>query len=488
MLSTATLLLSLPLLVSAHRQQCVSLDIDGRFPLYTTAPFYASFNVDSSRQRAFFSTNFSDPRLLYLASIIGGAHIRFGGTGNDYLHYAVGPSAAPCKPTIPFAYECLNTTWWENLYAFSVAANSPLIFGLNITGATSAAWDPTNAVALLTYMRDHNQTIFALELGNEQNSKGMTFEQQAAAYAVLSAALDRLFPAGDPSRPLLVGPDPSGFHVAPSQDPSMARRLDYLVNFTNAAGALLAAVTHHEYIEIDTVNATSSTFLDATRQIGRQVVAAVRASAYPGMAVWAGEIGPHNGGNTPPNCEGNGVCGRYGSTLWYADALGAKAREGVSAFFRQDFLGADYGLVNYTSFAPSPDFWLLAIWRRVVGAGVLNASQVGRYSHTTRVYSFCGAAPGTFVVLAINLLDTGAACVAAPGLADSAPRTQWVLQPGAGGVRSAEVLLNGAPLALDAAGRAPNLAGAAAPAAAVLTLPPLGIAVAQWNTRADACA
>jgi heparanase 1 len=252
---------------------------------------------------------------------------------------------------------------------------------------------------------------------------------------------------------------------------------------------MLTAVTHHEYIEIDPVNVTDPAFLDATREIGRQVVAAVRGTAFPGVGVWAGEIGPHNGGDAPPNCQGNGVCGRWGSALWYADALGAKAREGYKAFFRQDFLGADYGLVNYTTFTPSPDFWLLAIWRRAFGVGVLNATQAqAPYAHTTRVYSFCGRAPGTFVVLAVNLLESASACVAAPGLAGAAPRTQWVLQPGEGGVRSPFALLNGVPLALDASGRVPDLAGAAAPAAAPLTIPPLGIAVAQWATKADACA
>ena len=226
--------------------QCITLSIDGRAPLFTTEPFFASFNIDSSRQRSFFDTNFSDPRLLYLASVIGGGRIRFGGTGNDYLHYSVA-GAEPCKPTIPYLYECLNTTWWENLYALSSAADSPLIVGLNITGARAAAgWDPANAIALLRYARSRNQTMFALELGNEQNSKGMTYQQQAAAYAVLSAALDSVYPVGDPTRPLLVGPDPSGFHVAPSLEPQMQSRLDYLTNFTNAAGGLLHAVTHHE--------------------------------------------------------------------------------------------------------------------------------------------------------------------------------------------------------------------------------------------------
>ena len=249
-------------------------------------------------------------------------------------------------------------------------------------------------------------------------------------------------------------------------------------------------MTHHEYIEIDSTNAASSSFLDNTRQIGREVVRAVRASAFPHMPVWAGEIGPHNGGNTPPNCQGNGVCGRYGSTLWYADALGAKAREGYSAFFRQDFLGADYGLVNYTSFAPSPDFWLLAVWRLAVGARVLNATQAqAPYSHTTRTYAFCGRAPGTLLVLALNLDPGASACVAAPALASgAAQRTQWVLQPGAGGVLSPDILLNGAPLALDADGRAPSLAGAQVPAGDQLTLPPLGITLALWATSAEACA
>ena len=67
----------------------------------------------------------------------------------------------------------------------------------------------------------------------------MKFEQQATAYAVLSAALDSVYPQGDPTRPRLVGPDPSGFHVAPSVDPKGQPRLDYLVNFSNAAGSAL---------------------------------------------------------------------------------------------------------------------------------------------------------------------------------------------------------------------------------------------------------
>ena len=41
----------------------------------------------------------------------------------------------------------------------------------------------------------------------------------------------------------------------------------------------------------------------------------------------------------------------------YADALGAKARNGYSAFVRQDLIGADYGLLDCATALPLPDYF-----------------------------------------------------------------------------------------------------------------------------------
>ena len=59
-------------------QSCSSLTIDATRPVNVVEQFFATWNIDSSRNRAFFDINFSDPTLGYLASEIGGTRIRFG--------------------------------------------------------------------------------------------------------------------------------------------------------------------------------------------------------------------------------------------------------------------------------------------------------------------------------------------------------------------------------------------------------------------------
>jgi hypothetical protein len=79
---------------AAAAQSCQPLQITSTAAIHETAPFFASWNVDSSRDRLFFDLNFSDPRFVYLASQIGApGRIRFGGTGNDALAYALGAAA-----------------------------------------------------------------------------------------------------------------------------------------------------------------------------------------------------------------------------------------------------------------------------------------------------------------------------------------------------------------------------------------------------------
>ena len=285
---------------------------------------------------------------MYLASQIGApGRIRFGGTGNDALYYQVGGAPA-CHATSPGKYECLNQTWWESLTSLSAAAGAPLIFGLNIHPADSGAsppqapWNATNARALLAYAKAQNAPLFGLELGNEQNTE-MTAGEQAAAFRVLSGVVDEVYGPAAPNRPLLFGPDPHSFKDAGSALPVTVK---YISEFVAAAGDVLAFATHHEYIEIDAASVVSPSFLDLTSTIARAVVSGVR-NVSATVGVVAGEIGPHNGGTygpggVTPNCAGNRVCGRFGSALWYADSMAAKAAAGYAAYCRQDVIGADY--------------------------------------------------------------------------------------------------------------------------------------------------
>jgi len=244
--------LSLPRGAALVAPPCDALAIDSPSPVNTLPSYFASWNVDASRQRSFFDVNFSDARLTYLASQISGANLRFGGTGNDFIYYEV-PGEPSCPPTVPYVNECLNASLFAGVAAIASAARAGLVFGLSLLPFNATyrpdpyprpvaawTWDSTNAAALLRAAKASGTPLWGLELGNEvlgvalnnrgerqpsltppppfsainlgRNSKGFAASQQAAALFNLSAVLDDVYGAG-PDRPVLVGPDPSGFHV-----------------------------------------------------------------------------------------------------------------------------------------------------------------------------------------------------------------------------------------------------------------------------------
>lgn len=473
---------------------CVPLTF-GPSAVSNFGPHFASWNVDPSRDRLFFDTDWTGAQLTYLLSGIGGgrAHLRFGGTGENYLWYGV-PGAPPC-PRSTATQECLNSTTWRALGALAVAADAPLIFGLNLFPAGSPAppagpWNPANARALLADAKARAVPIGYVELGNEVND-AMTAEEQAAAYAVLSATLDAVYGAGAADRPQLVGPDTHSLHDAGQ---SGAAILAYLAAFARAVKpGSLHAVTHHEYIQISNTNVLNASFLDASATIAAGVVAAVRAVS-PSLEIWAGEIGPHNGGTLPtPNCADNKICGRYGSAIWYADSMSAKARAGYQQYCRQDAVGADYALLNASAgFAPSPDYFVLRLWHALVAQAPgsrVAVLDVGGAPRALRAYAYCPAAAGAanVTLLLINLDAAAPACVAAPAFAaPGAPLAVYALTPGAGGLEAATALLNGAPLALDAAGRLPDMPPVRVPQAGGITLPPMSVVFAVVPTAAGA--
>ena len=493
---------------------CPALAVDLSAPVFTTAENFASWTIDPSRNRAFFDLNFSDPRLLYLASEIGhGSLLRFGGGGGDELAYGVPSQCDAPRPAS--GLECLNRSTLDALLGVATAASARLVFGLNIlpSGASGSSppppWDPAAARGLLTYIRDSGFPLAGVELGNERNAHGYTPAQQAAAFRVLAGLLAELWPA-PAARPALWGPDADG--AGPATDPparlaALAAYLQGFVGNLSGSGVPLAAVTFHEYIQATSASVLNASALDASARNAAALVAAVR-RADARVSVWAGEAGPHTGdsqGNstTTGTCSGNRLCGRFASVLWYADAMAASARAGVAGFARQDLVGASYALLNTSApgqpgsavggFAPSPDYYLAWLWQRLVGARVLAAAALPPQHSATRAYAFCArAAPGAVVLVFINLAASGA-CVAAPAFVPAgANLTLYALTPGeaAAGVESYAARLNGRLLALGADGRLPDLGGASAPAGGGIALPATSVtlAVAPAGGAALACA
>lgn len=314
--------------------------------------WFKSWNIDASGNRQWNSFNLRDPKLLALAAASEPGYLRFGGHGNDFgVRYGVNRQCPP-----PGHFSCINETHLKALLDLSAAAGSRLVFGLNINVRDNATgrWDPDEARDLITWTLKQNYSFFAMELGNEEDGRpGMSAESVAQDFRVLHEMLLEVYQSVGPPRPKLIGPDIHGFHngnFASKDNDSVQYMVDFAKN-CSALGVPLFALTHHEYIDVPQYPAAppSPALLDQTGLIAAQVTsrlqaAGIRLAAWngtgaddEGLALWAGEIGPHNGKS--PGCDKTaGRWSNFGDSFWYLDAMASKALGGYSAFCRQDFI------------------------------------------------------------------------------------------------------------------------------------------------------
>lgn len=464
----------------------VNVDVSSK--RHTTGPNFLCWNMDASRNRGFFWRNVSardshsyGAQLARQAAEIGKRQaagyslLRFGGSGNDYLTYATG--GTPCPPQSDIK-ECMNETAIRDFMSFAEKANARIIWGLSLnTGhdlATPAVgdggfpfpWDPTNAKQLLKFIiaEGFAHLIVGLELGNEQNSK-YSAAKDAQNFEVLHNLTLELWP-NDATRPKLYGPDRHSFHND---------KIDsYIADFVTECkkrGVPLYGATHHEYTEVDGTSFTSSDHLDVNAQIAKAVNKSIR-SRSSSVKVVGGEIGPHNGGSPP--CDHTSMrWANFGDSLWYVDALASKARYGYETFCRQDYIGADYGLVDCSTGTPLPDYYTALVWTQTMGAVVLNAEPAPTSKSAIRVYAHCtsGTEPSSpkkgSVTLAVVNIGESKTVLHVPAHLGSITQ-KYVLSASddpahslikSTGLLGTAVLLNGKVLELNSDGTVPKLSG-----------------------------
>ena len=126
---------------------CSTLAVDPSRAVHVTAPYYASFNIDSSQDREFFQLDWAAPALASAASGLASAGsqqvIRFGGTGNNYLYYDIPGAGEKCvRSAVAPRRECLNSSTWAGVAAFAARARAPIVFGVNMFPAGARRTPP----------------------------------------------------------------------------------------------------------------------------------------------------------------------------------------------------------------------------------------------------------------------------------------------------------------------------------------------------------
>lgn len=418
---------------------------------------YASFTIDSSCNRGFHATNFTNKNLAAAAFALRPSTIRFGGSGNDGLVYGLTPGSPECSAVQPpnpadcsfGTAGCLNATQWDALYGLSVAAGADFLFGVSFDLGPACeqgpryAWNATNAASLLDYLVAHGQRVWGFELGNEVSLGGpgtgcnLQPHQQADALLKLAGMVQA---AGGPlADAVFVGPDSAG---------NVTQQLTWLNGYYPLLPPLLlTAGTFHEYNGATQANYNSPAQLDSSAVSTAWFVNVTRTLA-PAAEVWAGEVGPHGGGDDG-SCLAGAICGTYASTLWYADDLGMRARY-FQQHQRQDLFGGAYGLTNsptgVRALGPNdplvlrPDFWVNFLFKRTMGTSAINATSTAA---AVRSYAFAGAPPSPYAaaecvgsplkLLIVNLDNATSAAVSLPAVPSAGGSfAAWSLTPAPG--------------------------------------------------------
>ena len=151
-------------------------------------------------------------------------------------------------------------------------------------------------------------------------------------------------------------------------------------HFYNIGGEAGAAEEAAKFLEPAT--------LDRSRQATELAVAA---ATQPGsgkrLPVWLGETATASGGGLA------GSSGTYTACFIFLDKLGSIGRWGGAGLMRQALFEGQYALLDPTSFAPRPTFWLAALFTKVAGPEVLRISGDSAANRTLRTYSRCAKQP-----------------------------------------------------------------------------------------------
>lgn len=339
-------------------------------------------------------------KLNRLASALGPAYLRIGGSEADRLHYFEAPAGE--KQSL-----VLTREQWDSLQAFIGRHDLGLIFtckyGL-FRRSEHGNWDGTELERLLKYSAERGHRIDVFELGNELNAywafHGLRAQPSpkrlAEDYDRFSELVRSYYPEarisgpGSAFWPRLGEAFRPFSRITPRFLASLRNPLDivdwHFYPFQSERSPVRTRAARLQHM-LDPKS--FAYFARYSRQLAR-----LRDRFQPGAELWTGETGSAQCGGQPFLSD------RWASSFWWADQLGLGARLGQRVMVRQSLIGGDYGLVDRLTLKPRPDYWVSWLWRQLMGERVY---QVHSAEPRLRAYLHSHPDGKSMTLLMINL-------------------------------------------------------------------------------------
>lgn len=408
----------------------------------------------------------TNARLRMLAAALGPAYLRVSGTWANTTYFA-DTDRPPSLPPPGFK-GVLTRRQWRQVIRFSQAVDAPIVTSFGVGAGNRDAtgvWNPDQARRLLAYTRLVGGRIAAVEFMNEPNlaaTGGAPAGYDAAAYGRDFKLFRSLMKMASP-KSMILGPGTVG---------EAALAADLLAG----SGAGLDALSYHYYGMVSqrcrgsgTPDAAiSDAWLSGTDQ-ALAFYRTLRDRLEPGKPIWLTET-------AEAACGGNPWAATFLDTFRYLDQLGRLAKAGVQVVMHNTLAASDYGLLDEHTLQPRPNYWGALLWRRLMGATVLDSGLP--VQPRLHVYAHCqSGAPGGVSLLAINTDRAASHALVLP-----VASVRYTLS--AANLEDTDVSLNGHALQLDAGDELPPVVGAPV-AAGTVTFAPATITFLAVAAAAD---
>lgn len=413
--------------------------------------------IDPNLYRYRAPIDLSNPRLRKLAGALSPAYVRVSGTWANSVYFQDSENAAPANAPLGFS-GVLTRAEWKGVIDFSRAVNAEIVTSVT-TGPGSrdaqGVWTSDQARQLFEYTKSAGGRIAASEFMNEPTYAAMGGAPKGydAASFGRDVAVFRTFLQKTTPDTLFLGPGsvgegpfamPMGGGVLKSED------------LLHAAGPVFDVFSYHLYAaasercasmgassQTTAAAALSQDWLSRPEKIGA-FYANLRDRFEPGKSLWITET-------ADAACGGNPWASTFLDTFRYLVQHASLAQRGVKVSMHNTLASSDYGLLDENTFAPRPNYWAALLWRRLLGATVLDPHispipNVYVYAHCLR------NRPGGVMLLVINADRQQVHEITLPSEAERYTLTAKQLQ-------DTTVQLNGKTLELNRDGDLPQFLG-----------------------------
>jgi heparanase 1 len=428
----------------------------------------------------------ANPKLRKLAAALGPAYLRVSGTWANSTFFA-DTDRAPSPP--PGFKDVLSRQQWKGVVDFAAAVDALIVTSMAISPGVrdaSGAWTAEQASRLIDFTRSIGNRIAAAEFMNEPMIAAMGGAPKgydAKAYARDFKRFERFARQAAPDM-IILGPGSGGETAA--SDSAARDGAEGLIASRDILQQIAGGIDGFSYHHYGALSQRCTGVVETRRGLERQALSedwlastdrafafyrSLRDAFESGKPIWLTET-------AEAACGGNPQASSFLDTFRYLDQLGRLAKAAVQVVMHNTLAASDYGLLDETTLTPRPNYWGALLWRRLMGATVLDAEiSIAAGQH---VYAHCQRdRPGGVTLLVVNNDSSTHA------LETSLAGKRYTLS--AEPLENREVKLNGQVLKLGDGDDLPALEGLATAAGPVEFAPATITFLTQEGTGNEAC-